>query len=161
MGSRQERKLIEGAAPLLEPGEKALAAIVAAPRGHTQSIAGAAQVGATQQGRAAAGAEAADLRLAAPMAVTITNHRLLTLRIGTPIGLGIGGEVKKLLSAVPLAEVDSIDVKRLLLGKTITLTVRGVAIKLEANAAAGANELADAFRRAKAGSARGAPEAGP
>jgi hypothetical protein len=41
-------------------------------------------------------------------------------------------------------------IKRLLLGKTVTLTIRGAPIKLEANAAAGAGALAEAFSRAKA-----------
>jgi hypothetical protein len=127
-----------------------LAAIIAAPRGHTQSVAGSMELGAAQKRRAAGAAERAGLELAAPMAVALTQRRLLTLRIGTPVGLGIGGEVKGLLSAVPIDDVDSIEVKRLLLGKTITVTVRGAPIKLEANAAAGAGVLADAFVRAKA-----------
>ena len=155
MVSLQERKIRAGAEPFLEPGEEILAAIVAAPRGHTQSVAGSMELGAAQQQRAGAAAEQAGLRLAAPMAVALTPQRLLTLRIGTPIGLGIGGEVKELLSAVPLADIDSIEVKRLLLGKTITLTVRGAPIKLEANAAAGAGALAEAFSRAKAAGSLG------
>ena len=153
MGSRQERKLVEGAARFLEPGETRWRRS-SPPHAATPSRSPARRRWARlSRGAPRLAPEAADLRLAAPMAVAVTSHRLLTLRIGTPIGLGVGGEVKELLSAVPLAEVDSIEVKRLLLGKTVTLTVRGVAIKLEANAAAGAKELADAFRRAKAGAA--------
>jgi hypothetical protein len=73
------------------------------------------------------------------------------LGIGSPLGLGAGGEVKELVSAAPLAEVDSIASKRLLLGKVVTVTVRGVPIKLEVNAAAGVGPLIEAFDRAKAG----------
>ena len=72
------------------------------------------------------------------MALALTQRRLMTLNIGTPFGLGIGGKVKELLGAVPIEDVDAIEVKRLALGYTITVAVRGVAFKLEANAASGA-----------------------
>jgi hypothetical protein len=156
MRSAQERKIADGAAPHLDPGEEILAAIVAAPRGHTQAVAGSMQLGAAQQGRARGAASQAGIRLEAPMALAVTQRRLLTLRIGTPIGLGIGGKVKELMSAVPLAEVDSIECRRLLLGKKVTLTVRGVSIALEANAAANATGLVRAFEAAKAGPVRAA-----
>jgi hypothetical protein len=83
------------------------------------------------------------------MAVAVTPKRLLTLKIGTPIGLGIGGEVKELLSAVPISEVESIDVKRLLLGYKIKLNVRGSEIVLESNAASGARALPEALDAAR------------
>jgi len=50
---------------------------------------------------------------------------------------------------VPVSDVDSIKVKRLLLGYVITLTVRGSEFKLEANAAAGTKPMVEAFERAK------------
>jgi hypothetical protein len=146
--SRHERKLKDGAARFLEDGETVLAAVIAAPRGSTQQAAGSMHLGSAQRARAHEAAELADLRLEAPMAVALTQRRLLTLRIGTPIGLGIGGGVKELMSAVPIGDVGSVDVKRLALGYTITLTVRGVEIKLEANAASRARALAEAFEQA-------------
>jgi hypothetical protein len=156
--SRQEPKIKEGARPFLEDAEEVLAAFVARPRGWTQSMAvprgpgmGVARnLGAAQQRRAYAAAEQAEFRLASPMALALTQRRLLTLETSSPIGLGIGGEVKELVSAAPIAEVDSIEVKRLALGQVVTLTVRGVPFKLEANAMAGAKALAAAFDRAKA-----------
>ena len=54
------------------------------------------------------------------------------------------------MSAVPIEDVDSIVVKRLALGYTITLTVRDVPIRFEANAASGAKAFAEAFARARA-----------
>ena len=63
--------------------------------------------------------------------------------------MGIGGSVKDVLSAVPIADVDSMKVKRLLLGYVVTLTVRGSEFKLETNAAAGAKPMAEALERAK------------
>ena len=51
---------------------------------------------------------------------------------------------------MPLSDVDAIEVSRLGLGSVVTVTVRGSACKLEANAAAGVKELVAAFERAKA-----------
>ena len=71
------------------------------------------------------------------------------LRVTAPIGLGMGGKVKELASAVPLADVDSIEVKRLAVGKTITVTIRGVPFVLEVGAGANAGGVAEAFEKAK------------
>ncbi len=149
--SKQEQKLKEGAKPFLEEGEEILAAIVAAARGHTQSVAGARGLGQSQVGKVADAAEQAGIKLASPMGVAVTQKRLLTLSIGAPIGMGLGGKVKDVLSSVPIAEVDSIEVKRLGLGKKVIITVRSVPVTLEANAAANASELAEAFTRVKSG----------
>jgi hypothetical protein len=148
--SRHEQKIKDGVARFLQDGEQVLAAVIAAPRGSTQQAAGSMQLGSAQRAHAHGPAELVDLRLEAPMAVAITQRRLLTLKIGTPIGLGIGGKVKELMSAVPIGDVDSIGVQRLALGYTIQLTVRGIDIRLEANAAARARAAADSFERATA-----------
>jgi hypothetical protein len=84
------------------------------------------------------------------MALAVTPRRLLSLRITAPIGLGIGMKVKELVSAVPVSEVDSIEVKRLAVGKTVTVTVRGVPFVLEVGAGADAKGVAEALGRAKA-----------
>lgn len=155
--SRYESKIKEGAAPFLEPGEEVAAAIVVRPRGWTQSAAGhagpggvAAQIGGSKQARNIAAADEAGFEITSPMALAVTDRRLLSLRIGSPIGLGIGGKVKELVGAVPVAEVDSMEVKRLALGKTVTITIRGTEFALEANAAADVNGLVESFERARA-----------
>jgi hypothetical protein len=150
MASRQESKIAEGAGAFLEDGEEILAAFVARPRGWTQAMAGSRSLGASQQGKARDGAEAAGFQLASPMALAITQRRLLSFEIGSPIGMGAGGEVKQLAGEAPVGDVDSIEIKRLLLGKVITVTVRGVPFKLEANAKADVKGLVEAFERAKA-----------
>jgi hypothetical protein len=126
-----------------------LAPVIAASRGSTRQVAGSLQLGSAQRARAHGAAEPVDLCLEAPMAIAITQRRLLTLRIGTPNGLGIGGTVKPLLSAVPIADVDAIGVKRLALGYTVALIVRGVELRLEASAASGACAFAVAFDAAE------------
>jgi hypothetical protein len=75
---------------------------------------------------------------------------LLSLEVTSPIGIGIGLKVKGLVSAVPVSQVDSIEVERLAVGKTVTVTVRGVPFTLEVGAGANASGVAEALDRAKA-----------
>ena len=100
-------------------------------------------------GRNIAAAADAGFRITSPMALAVSQRRLLAFKIGEPFGFGIGGAVKELVSAVRVAEVDGIKVRRLLPGKTITVTVPGVAFVLEAGAMADAKALAAALERAK------------
>ena len=155
--SRHEPKIKEGAQPFLEEGEEVLAAIVARPRGWTQASAGgagpgmvAASLGAKKQRKHQEAGEQAGLQLASPMALAVTNRRLMVFKTSSPIGMGVGGEVKELVSAVPLSQVDSIELKRLLVGKIVVVTVNGVEVKLETGGGAGAKPLVEAFEQAKA-----------
>jgi hypothetical protein len=124
--ARAETKIKEGAAPFLEPGEEVLAGMHARPRGWTQSnasagggalagIVGQTLGGKKQQENTAAAAESG-FELANPMALAITDRRLLCFEVGNLIGMGMGGDVKELVSAAPLGEVDSIETKRLGVG---------------------------------------------
>ena len=70
------------------------------------------------------------------MALAIADRRLLSLGLGATPGMGMGGEVKTLVSEAPLEAVDSIEIKRLLMGKVVKVTVRGNEFKLEAGAGA-------------------------
>jgi hypothetical protein len=63
--------------------------------------------------------------------------------------MGKGGDVQDLVSAAALSDVESIEVKRLLVGKTVTVTVSGVSFKLEVGAGADAKGLAAEFARSK------------
>jgi hypothetical protein len=157
--ARFETKIKDGAAPFLEPGEEVLAAVVARPRGWTQSNASAGggavaglvggAIGGKKQAQNVGAAGAAGFEITSPMALAVTQRRLLSLKIAAPIGLGMGGKVKELVSAVPVSEVDAIEVKRLAVGKTVTVTVGGVPFVLEVGAGANANGVAEAFERAK------------
>jgi hypothetical protein len=154
--SKQETKIIEGVRPHLAAGEEPLVAIVAQPKGTTKAAAGAGALGAA--GAALGGGErraaneaagGAGLVLSSPCAVVLTRQRLLTVKIGAPIGLGLGGKVKEVLSSVPIAEVAGIDVKKVAMRQNITLHVRGESIALEANAAASGKELASTLASLK------------
>ena len=144
-----EDKIREGARQFLEDGEEVLAAFVARPRGWTQSNAGSLHLGAHQQGKSREGAEAAGFALASPMALAITDRRLLSLSMGAQAGMGMGGGVKELVGEAPLSDVDAIKVKRLLLGKVVELQVRGESFKLEAGAGANVKGVAEAFERSR------------
>jgi len=158
--ARAEAKIKEGAAPYLEQDEEVLAAIVARPRGWTQSNASAGggaaagviggAIGGKQQQQNTAAAEDSGFEITSPMALAVTDKRLICFKISNPVGLGIGGDVKELVSAAPLSEVDGIEVKRLAVGKTVTVTVRGTPFVLEVGAGANAKGIAEEFERAKA-----------
>lgn len=145
-----DKKLKEGAKPFLDEGEEVLAAFIARPRGWTQSIAGARPLGRAQFNENARDAASVGFALASPMALAVTQHRLITLSIGSPIGMGIGGKVKGIAGSAPLTAVDSIEIQRLAVGKVVTVTIGGEPFKLEANAAADAKGLVAAFENAKA-----------
>ena len=157
--ARYETKVKEGAAPFLEEGEEVLAAIMARPRGWTQAtsspgggaLAGAigGAIGGKKQQKQVDAAQEAGFELANPMALAVTQRRLLSIKVGSLVGMGMGGKVERLVDAVPLSEVDSIEVKRLAAGKTVTVTVRGVPFVLEVGAGANAKGVAEEFERAR------------
>jgi hypothetical protein len=158
--ARSEAKIKQGAAPFLESGEEVLAAIVARPRGWTQARASAGggaaageigrAIGGKKQRQSVEAAEQSGFELASPMALAVTPRRLLSLKVTAPVGLGIGMKVEELVSSVPVDAVDSIEVKRLAVGKRIIVTIQGVPFVLEAGAGADAKGVAEALERAKA-----------
>jgi hypothetical protein len=147
---KAEEKIREGAGPFLQEGEEILAAFVARPRGWTQQNAGVRGVGASQAAKATAGAEAAGFQLASPMALAITDRRLLSFALGATPGMGMGGQVKEVAGEAPLEAVDSIEIKRLLMGKVVKVTIRGHEFKLEAGAGANAKGVVEAFEQSRA-----------
>ena len=151
MASAHEKKFAEGAQPYLEDGERVLATCIAQAKGFSRMMVSGLDLGKREVGRSTAAAAEGEVKVANPMALALTDRRLLTLKISAPIGLGIGGSVKELLSAIPLDQVDAIEVKKIALRQNITLRIRGVEIPLETNAKANAKGLAETFERAKRG----------
>jgi hypothetical protein len=146
MPSKFQNRVAEGAAPYLEPGEKVYAAMSAALKGRTQQVAGAFELGSAQTATSRGGASQAGLVLptSQTIGVVVTSQRLLFLE------LAVGAKVKGLTSSVPLADVDSIDVKRLGLGGTTTVTVRSAPIRFEGRVGMG-RELQEGLAEARAG----------
>ena len=154
--AKAESKIKEGAAPFLEAGEEVLAALVARPRGWTQSSAGAAgpgavgaHMGAKKQHENVEASKASGFEITSPMALAVTSQRLICFKISSPVGLGIGGSVKELFSAVPIGDVDGIESKRLAVGHTLTVTVRGTPFVLEVGAGGNVKGVVEAFAAAK------------
>ncbi len=153
MSTSYEDKIKEQAESYLDPGERVLAAFIAQPRGANMARAGGlapSAIGGRKVKEVRRAAEATGLQLTRPMALALTDRRLVVLKISPPIAMGKGADVKELVSAVPLCDVDSIEVKRLLVGKVVVVTVGGAAVKLEAGAGANAKGLAEEFARARA-----------
>jgi hypothetical protein len=151
--SAYEDKIKEQARTYLQPGEQILAALIARARGATMASQGNLAgnfVGGRKVVQQRRAAEGAGLKLTSPMALAMTDQRLLVLKISQIIAMGKGGDVKELVSAVPVADVDSIEIKRLLVGKVMTVTVRGTPVKLEVGATGDAKGMADGLARAKA-----------
>jgi hypothetical protein len=148
-----EDKIKEQAGTYMQPGERVLAAFIARPRGATQASMGGLAgniIGGRKATQHRQAAKDAGLQLASPMALALTDKRLLVLRVSAPIGLGKGGDVRDLVSEAPLADVDSIEVKRLLAGKIVTVTVRGTSFKLEVGTGMDTKGVADGLVLAKA-----------
>lgn len=150
--TRQEDKVKSGAAAYLEPGEDVLAAVIARPRGWTMQAGGPVTLGIAgrKMGESTAAGASAGLTLASPMALLVTTQRVMVLKIGSPIGMGIGGAVKELVSSLPISAIDEIKVSRLALGKVITVIAGGQEVKLEVNAAADVGGIEDSFTKMKA-----------
>lgn len=152
MPNSYEDKIKEQAKPYLEPDERVLAAFITRPRGTNVAMAGGlapAAIGGRKVKDAREAAQARGLQLTSPMALALTDARLVVFKVSQPIAMGKGGDIKDLVSSVPLGDVDSIEVKRLLVGKVVIVTVAGAAVKLEAGAGANAKGLAEEFARVR------------
>lgn len=133
--------------------EPLLGATFAKPRGATTAAAGgggmASAIGRKWAGGQEAGAAAAGIRLGNPGAVAVTPTSLVTMQVA----VSMGGQIKditEVLSVVPLAAVDSVEVKRMGLAGVMEINAGGNSFKLEGKVP-DMREFADAFTRAKGG----------
>jgi hypothetical protein len=151
MFDKAMRKSIE---PYLEPGEELLNAMIVQGKGMTKALVaggaiGAAAIGARRdrKAREAGGDEDGGVQLASKMGLAITGRRLLIFKAGGAVTL----KAKELLTDVPIAEVDSIEVGKGALTKPVTITVRGESFAVEAPKASSTDKLLSAFAQAKGG----------
>ncbi len=133
-------------------GEPLLGATFAKPRGATTAAAGggaiAREIGVQWSNSQRRGADGAGLRLGNPGAVAVTPTSLLTLSVGVSMG-GQIKEIKEILSTVPLADVEAIEVKRMGLAGVMQIHAGGSTFKLEGKVP-DMRDFAEAFARAKA-----------
>jgi hypothetical protein len=152
MFDKAMKKSIE---PYLQDGEELRNVMIVQGKGMTKALLaggaiGAAAIGARRdrKGQAAEGGGGA-IELSSKMGLAITSQRLLVFKAGGAMTLS----AKEMLSGVPLADVDSIDVGKGMLTKPVTLTVSGESFQVEAPKAANTKEFVAAFEQAKAASA--------
>ncbi len=150
MFDKAMKKSIE---PYMEPGEELLNVTIVQGKGMTKALLaggaiGQAVVGSKKDKRFQAEEKAEGaIELSSKMGIGITSQRLLLFKAGGAMTLS----AKELLSAVPIADVDSIEVGKSMMMKPVTITVRGESFQVEAPKASNTNAMVDAFTRAKGG----------
>lgn len=148
--SKQRDQIIDAARGKVP--EELLGAAFAKPRGSTTAAAGGGlitnEIGARMAGKQNSGAEGAGIALGNPGAVGVTATSLVTMAVKVSFG-GQIKEVTEVLSTAPLAEIDSLQVKRMGLAGVLEITAAGSSFKLEGKAG-DMKEFAEAFERAKA-----------
>jgi hypothetical protein len=131
--------------------EEILGAAFAKPRGSTTAAAGggliASEIGARWAGKQNKGAAAVGIEVGNPGAVAVTPSSLVTMKVKVS-AMGAIKEVTDVLSVVPLAEVDSPQVKRMGLTGVMEISAGGGSFKLEGKPG-DMKELAEVFERAK------------
>ena len=132
--------------------QEILAATFAKPRGATNAAAGTgvipSEIGRRWAGKHRKGAEAAGIELGNPGALAVTPTSLLTMSVK----VNFWGQIKDvtdILSAVPLADVDSIEVKRAGMAGVMKIASGGNSFKLEGKPD-DMKRFAQVFERAKA-----------
>lgn len=144
--SNQQEQIIAAAAGKVD--EPILAAVFAKPRGATTAAAGGGVIGAKWAGKQSAGAEAAGIAIGNPGAVAVTATSLVTMQVKVSFS-GQITDVTAVLSTVPLADIDSLEVKRMGMAGVMEIGAGGSSFKLEGKAG-DMKEFAAAFAQAKA-----------
>jgi len=148
--SKHQDQIIAAANGKVE--EQILAAAWGKPRGASTAAAGmgpiASEIGSRWAGKQRKGADAIGIKLGNPGAVAVTATSLVTMHVGVGMG-GAIKEVKEVLSTVPLAEIDTIEVRRMGLTGVMEITAGESSFKLEGKVN-DMRELAEVFDRAKA-----------
>jgi hypothetical protein len=144
--SNHQEQIIAAAAGKLD--EPILGAAFAKPRGATTAAVGGGMIASAVFGDQTEGAQAAGIVLGNPGAVAVTATSLVTMQVKVSM-LGQIKEITEILSTVPLAEVASLDVKRMGAAGVMEITAHGSSFKLEGKAG-DMKEFATVFERAKA-----------
>jgi hypothetical protein len=147
--SKQEEQIV--AAARGKTDEEILGAAFAKPRGSQTAAAGAGpivgEIGSRWAGKQRKGAEASGIELGNPGAVAVTPTSLLTMAVKVSF-TGQIKDVTEVLSRVPLADVDSVAVKRMGMTGVMEVAAGGGSFKLEGKVN-DMREFAETFRRAK------------
>ena len=147
--TKQPDQIVAAAAGKID--EPLLAAAFAKPRGATTAVAGggviAGEIGAQWTGKHQRGAEAAGIEVGNPGAIAVTETSLITMAVGVSF-TGKIKEVKEVLSVVPLAQIESLEVKRFGMAGVMEIESGGSSFKLEGKVD-DMRAVADAFEQAR------------
>lgn len=147
--SKHQEQIVAAAEGKLD--EPILGAAWAKPRGASTAAAGqgaiVSQIGSRWAGRQRTGAAAAGIEIGNPGAVAVTPSSLVTMKVKVS-AMGAIKEVTEVLSVVPLAEVESLQVKRAGMTGVMEISAGGGSFKLEGKPG-DMKELVEVFERAK------------
>jgi hypothetical protein len=153
-----EKSMEKSIRTYLEPGEELLCASIVQGKGLGKvALAGGvftAMAVASSRDKKSAGQNggADEVKLSSKMGLGVTTRRLLLFKAGGSMTLS----AKELLSAIPIGDVNAIDVGKGVVTKPVTVTVRGESFQVEAARAANTDKLLEAFAQAKASTAAAA-----
>jgi hypothetical protein len=155
MGTDLLTTLKEQGQRFLEPEEHVVAAFQAKPRGTGVATTGggggaaAKAIGSMWMRKSRDKAGGAGLQLTSPMALALTERRIVVFGGKTSLGTGKLIEITEMVSSAPLGDVESIHVKRLLVGKTVSIAMREGEVNLELPSGQDAKGFAEQFERMK------------
>jgi hypothetical protein len=148
--TKQPEQIAAAAAGKID--EQLLATAFAKPRGATTAAATggvAREIGSQWSGKHQKGAASAGIEVGNPGAIAVTPTSLVTMSVGVSF-TGKIKEVKEILSVVPLADVDSLEVKRFGMAGVMEIEAGGASFKLEGKVD-DMREVAAAFEQARTG----------
>ncbi len=131
--------------------EPLLAAAFAKPRGANVAAAGGGvivgEIGSRWAGKHHKGADAAGIEVGNPGAIAVTETSLITMSVGVSF-TGKIKEIQEVLSVVPLAAIDSLEVKRFGMTGVMEIKSGESSFKLEGKVD-DMRGVADAFEQAR------------
>jgi hypothetical protein len=135
--------------PFLQPGEELLNVTLVQGKGIAKAmlaggVVGAMAVGAHRDRKAKD--DGGDVQLSSKMGLALTDRRLLLFKAGGAVTL----KARELLTEVPVADVDDIEIGKGVVTKPVTLTIRGETFAVETPRASNTDKLVQAFAAAKA-----------
>jgi hypothetical protein len=151
-----DKSMRKSIAPHLDAGEEPLAVVFGQGKGASGALFARAVGGVatgmsadsrheTAHGAATEAAGAVDVKLDKKMVLVITPRRMLIFKAGGAMTV----KAQELITDIPIADVDSIEVGKATLTKPVTITVRGSSFDLETAKAQPAEDLPKALAQAK------------
>src|SRR5689334_1856253 len=144
-----EKAMEKSVRPYLQPGEELLNVTLVQGKGLAKvfmagGIVGAMAVGARRDRKAAEAG--GDVQLSSKMGLALTDRRLLLFKAAGAMTL----KAQELLTEVPVADLDDVEVGKGVVTKPLPLPIRGETFQVETPRAANTDKLLEAFAAAKA-----------